>query len=188
MMPRAVQEGIYTVRKRSMSDEKHTQFRFDFGGILVEVSGEKDFVQEIYRRVMEDVEAARKAATGLKDWPGQEAKKSAPAKEQPQEQREAPDSGPISKPGWRAPEAIWVHRSSDLMRKIYMVAVKDVLKTRLGPLLDVSALSNIYVDKAVFDQFFPKLENNQTLWAEFTRQGRDKIAEVTEPMRKARGS
>lgn len=180
-----------------MSDENQTQFRFDFGGILVEVSGEREFVQELYRRVMRDVETARKAATGLTDWPVAPAGSSSSASTSAStststsaERAESKEtgSGPISRPGWKAPEAIWVHRSSELMRKIYMVAVKDVLKTPLGPLLDVGALSNLYVDKEIFETFFPKVANNQTLWAEFTREGRDKIAEVTEPMRKARGT
>jgi hypothetical protein len=80
---------------------------------------------------------------------------------------------------------VWVHRASDMMRKIYMVNLNDVRKTPLGDILDVGALSTIYVEKGVFDRFFPDLENNQTLWVEFTQAGRQKIAEVTEPMRKS---
>jgi hypothetical protein len=145
----------------SMSDETQSKFNFEFGGISIEVSGEKEFVQEVYQTVMRDVETARKNVEAS----GGKARGATGEKKEP--------------------EAVWVHRSSDMMRKVYMAALKDVLKTPLGELLDIKVVSALYVEKGVFDRLFPDLENSQTLWAEFTQAGRKRIAEATEPARKA---
>jgi hypothetical protein len=140
-----------------MSQQDDTHFHFDFGGITLELSGERQFVEKMYRQIMKDVEQARA-------------------------QR-------IEKPEVRAAQvqrinhAVWVHRCSEMMRKIYMTTQGDIERTILGRCLDPEELAVVYVDKDILSNIFPEFDKGQTLWAEFTPAGREKIAEVTSPMR-----
>lgn len=146
-----------------MADEKETHFHFDFGGITLEVSGGRDFVQEMYQKVMKDVADARRSAQAA----NRKASKKVSSK------------GPTKKP------SVWVHRCSEMMRKIYMASQDDISASPICDIVDVDVVSGIYVDKGLFELFFPKLDDGQTLWAEFTAVGRKKIADVTQPNRRA---
>ena len=42
-----------------MSQDQHTRFQLTFNGISLELHGEKEFVEEMYREVMADLEEAR---------------------------------------------------------------------------------------------------------------------------------
>ena len=144
-----------------MSDEgKRTHFRFDFGGIQLELSGEREFVQEMYKEVMRDVERAREAVG--------------------QGEGKARKNG--AKGGQQKP-SIWLYRASELIRKIYMVARDEVEETILGGALEFGELGGVFIDKEVFGEFFPKMDGSQTLWAEFTAAGKELIAEASERKR-----
>ena len=149
-----------------MADEELTHFRFDFGGIKLEVSGEREFVREMYHRVMQDVEKARNA--NLADSRSVNA-----------------DGSTLDKKSKIREPSVWVHRCSDLMRKIYMLTYEEFKKTPLVNFINLSRVRNIYLDKGIFDEILPETESNQTLWAEFTRAGKNKIAEVTQPASKS---
>ncbi len=151
-----------------MGDDERTEFRFDFGGIQLELCGDRQFVEEMYRQVMEDVEEARRRL-------GSEVVKG-PAEA---------ESGARDKGAGRKGQSLWVHRTSRLMRKIYMVSRQQIDEWPLGDAIDVEELSNIYVDKDVFKTIFPTITEGRTLWAEFTSVGKQKIADATEPSRKA---
>ncbi len=142
-----------------MAGDDDTRFHFDFGGITLELSGKRPFVERMYRRVMEDVEKMRRKVRAEKDSDGEVVVK------------------PVSRP------SVWVHRCSDMMRKIYMVSHEDIVASALGTAFEMKQVKNVYISKGVFQDFFPALENGQTLWAEFTPVGREKIAEATQPMR-----
>lgn len=154
-----------------MSDDERTQFRFDFGGITLELTGERAFVQEMYRRVMEDVQQARARAEQAPKVRGEGKQSSSKAI-----QSQAPPA---------LPRSVWVHRSDDLMRKIYMVSEEDVGKSWLAHFLNEAYITSVYVDKPLFETFFPGLDGGQTLWAEFTGEGRRRIAEATRPHMRA---
>ena len=145
-----------------MAYDEETKFRFDFGGIKLEVSGDREFVERIYRQVMEDVEEARR-----------------------RNRAEELDSPRKLDGDEEDKEALWVHRCDDMMRKIYMVSRDDLTLKMLNRVVNPRALENIYVEKQAFEKLFPDLENGYTLWAEFTSTGRERIAKATKPVRKA---
>ncbi|MFU8802338.1 MAG: hypothetical protein ACNA8W_00875 [Bradymonadaceae bacterium] len=143
-----------------MTDEEEgrTHFNFDFGGITLELSGDRRFVEKLYRRVMKDVEYVRAGHHEV-------AKHT---------EEEAPT----------LQNAVWVHRCSEMMRKIYMTTQAEVGQSILAGCITPDLMGVVYVDKGVMDRVFPELEKGQTLWAEFTPAGRERIAEVTAPVRK----
>lgn len=146
-----------------MEEDKITRFHFDFGGIELELKGEKEFVKSMYKEVLRDVERARAAV----EEAAQEQKPSEKGKSIPRE------------------HTLWIHRASDMMRKIYVVAQSEFDGSPLGECLDSNSVKSVFIEKTVFPDFFPDLDKGQTLWAEFTQEGREKITEATEPMRKA---
>lgn len=146
-----------------MAYDEKTHFRFDFGGIKLELSGDREFVEKMYRQVMEDVEEARR-------------------KNKQQKAAGIPADGNDAD---EEKESVWVHRCGDMMRKIYMIARHELKPMMLNRVINPRAVDNIYVEKKAFEKLFPDLENGYTLWAEFTSTGRERIADATEPARKA---
>lgn len=134
-----------------MSSEESVRFQFNFRGVQVEISGERRFVDEMYQELMRDIEAARLGASERKD-----------------EFRLPDDEG-----------LVWVHRCSDMMRKIYMATTDDIGFTLLSNSLDARRLNSIYVDKHIFDQFMPNVAKERTLWAELTEEGKRTINRAT---------
>lgn len=144
-----------------MADDDETRFRVDFGGIVLELVGERAFVEQMYRQVMEDVEEARRQA-------------------QIEAGRvEKPEPIESKKP------TVWVHRCGTLMRKIYMASRDDIAASPIGGEFEMTELNNVYVDREAFTDCFEDLEGGHTLWAEFTEDGREKISEATKPSREA---
>lgn len=148
-----------------MSKSDTTHFHFDFGGITLELSGEREFVEKMYKQVMRDVAEARsgahKAARGSSAGKG--GTQGTPAKRR----------------------SVWVHRCSDLMRKIYMATPADVSSSVLGQAIDSKPIGVIYIDKGAFNGIFPEMDGGQTMWAEFTAAGKAKLAEATRPAMQA---
>lgn len=145
-----------------MDDKKTTRFHFDFGGIELELRGEKEFVQSMYREILRDVEKAR-----------------GEVQDELHKKRSHSDERRPREP------SIWVHRATSVMRKIYLLPPDEIRVTAIGQVLKLGEVKSIYIDKEVFADFFPEMDKGKTLWAEFTPEGRERIAEATEPMRKA---
>lgn len=148
-----------------MSKTDTTHFHFDFGGIILELSGERAFVEKMYKQVMRDVAEARS---------GTQAPKKSDAKAGGGG-RGSMQAGPSKR------RSVWVHRCSDLMRKIYMATPSDVSASILGKSIDSEPVGVIYIDKGAFNGIFPEMDGGQTLWAEFTAAGKRKLAEATRP-------
>lgn len=134
-----------------MSSEETVRFQFDFRGVQVEIAGDRRFVDQMYQELMRDIEAARLGASERED------------------ELKLPDDEGL----------VWVHRCSEMMRKIYMATADDIGFTLLSNTLDARQLSSIYVDKRVFDRFMPKIANERTLWAELTEEGKRTINSAT---------
>ena len=130
-----------------MSSEETVRFQFNFRGVQVEISGERHFVDETYHELMRDIEAARRGA------------------EQRRGELELPVDGAM----------VWVHRCSDMMRKIYMASCENSALSLLDNAIDVDHLENIYVEKRLFDAVMPLVAKDGTLWAELTEEGRRTI-------------
>lgn len=148
-----------------MSKSDTTHFHFDFGGITLELSGEREFVEKMYKQVMRDVAEARSGAHN--------ASRAASA-------GKGAVQGAVAKR-----RSVWVHRCSDLMRKIYMTTPADVSASILGRAIDSEPIGVIYIDKGAFNGIFPEMDGGQTMWAEFTAAGKAKLAEATRPAMQA---
>lgn len=146
-----------------MGDDEQTRFHFDFGGIRLELSGDRDFVQTMYRRVMRDVDVVQRRITKRRSAID-ETLEGATLEELSDSAAERP--------------SVWLHRCGSMMRKIYMASRTDVSDSPIGECIDVDAVTNVYMQKSIFNRFFPDLEGERTLWAEFTKVGRQKIAGV----------
>lgn len=137
-----------------MSDENSTQFQFRLGGIELEISGDRDFVERMYGRVMRDIEAARRSL----------------ATEAAQQEAE----------GARDKQILWVHRCSPMMHKIYMSSPAELDRSLLMRQFETTEVNIVFADKDVFERVLPSVEKGATLWAELTEQGRRRIAEASE--------
>jgi len=144
-----------------MSTDKTDHFQLNLNGIQLEISGERSFVQHMYREVMRDLEEARRRAL--------EAKRRGPrGKKKRVSRRERPE-----------PNVIWLHRVSDMVHKIYMASHSDLDDSPLFDVLDRSVLGTLYVEDNLLPRALPRFARGQTLWAELTSVGRRKIAEAT---------
>ncbi len=153
-----------------MSNENSTHFQFSLAAIDLEISGERAFVERMYRLIMQDIEAAR---TGKLTPPVPPPKKAEPVMDmgatipshgQKRSKTVAPDS-----------QVVWVHRCSDMMHKIYMSSPEELSRASLLKVIDPSALAVVFAAEDVVDVMLPKVEQGHTLWAELTAAGRKKI-------------
>lgn len=140
-----------------MSDENSTHFQFRLGGIELEISGDRGFVEAMYTRVMKDIEGAREnvsAAAGV-----------AAQKQEAVERR-----------SHRERQIVWVHRCSSMMHKIYMSCPAEVDGASILRPLETARLGIIFASGSVFDRVLPGGGKGHTLWAELTEKGRRTIA------------
>lgn len=140
-----------------MSDENSTHFQFRLGGIELEISGDREFVEKMYGRVMRDIEAARRTVAESMDA----------------DQKGAADSS------LREKQILWVHRCSPMMHKIYMSSPAELDKSPLMRQFETTNVSILFADKGVFERILPSVEKGATLWAELTERGRQRIAEAS---------
>ena len=149
-----------------MSDDNSTHFQFSLGNIELEISGDRDFVEKMYRMIMRDIETSRKL-----DGATEEAK--------PQL---APPEFPSDLPFDRHRErpVVWVHRCSTMMHKIYMSSPEEIAKSPLLRVFDADWLSVVFAQDSLIRRVLPTVEDGQTLWAELTPEGRRKIAQAGE--------
>jgi len=143
-----------------MSTDKTDHFQLNLNGIQLEISGERSFVQHMYREVMRDLEEARRRAL--------EAKRRSGNKKKRVQRRSNPEAN-----------VVWLHRVSDMVHKIYMASHNDLDDSPLFDVLDRSALGTLYVEDNLLPRALPRFARGQTLWAELTSVGRRKIAEAT---------
>ena len=136
-----------------MSDENSTQFQFRLGGIELEIAGDRDFVEQMYARVMRDIEVARCALTDATTL--------------------AEDAG------LRRSQILWVHRCSPMMHKIYMSSPAELDKSALMRQFETTNVNIVFADKGVFGRVLPSVEKGATLWAELTERGRQRIAQAS---------
>ena len=139
-----------------MSDENTTHFQFSLAAIQLEISGDRDFVERMYRTIMQDIEEARKAPSEV------------PA---PASSKEAPRAKTVEIDR----QVIWVHRCSEMMHKIYMSSPEEVSRAHLLRNIDATRLAVVYASDHCIDLILPKVEKGHTLWAELTEKGKQRI-------------
>jgi len=138
-----------------MSDENTTHFQFSLAAIQLEISGERDFVERMYRTIMQDIEEARKAPADIPFA--------------------APREAPRAKTVAIDRQVIWVHRCSEMMHKIYMSSPEEVSRAHLLRNIDSTRLAVVYASDECIDMILPKVEKGHTLWAELTAKGKQRI-------------
>lgn len=139
--------------------EDSTHFELKLNGIVLEISGDRDFVDHMYRLVMRDLEEAReRVRQGITTPP------TTPSSARPVR----PTDDPV----------VWLHRCTDMVHKIYMASSSDLGGTPLFQVLDPRHLGVFYVEDELFRRHLPQFERGQTLWAELTPAGRAQIREA----------
>lgn len=154
-----------------MSSDDTTHFQLNVNGISLELSGEREFVQQMYQQIMRDLEVARDRMIARQseliadDRSATAVKRRIKARKTPIPEQDN--------------QVIWLHRCNDMVHKIYMASADDIRASPLFGLLDPSAIGTLYVRDPLLARALPRFERGQTLWAELTAAGRRKIAEAT---------
>lgn len=131
-----------------MSRDSRSHFKFECDGVSVEITGTWRFVEQMYRRVMRDIDRAR------------------PPEESIQSPKQSPPRDHV----------VWIIRSSDMMRRIYMADSDDFDRTAIDRAIDPERVGTLYIGKRAFDELLPEVsKREETLWAELTEAGRKKI-------------
>lgn len=149
--------------KHTMSDDM-THFQLNLNGISLELSGEREFVEFMYRRIMRDVEEAKRRMLDSEHKSQQKSSSRAARRAHAQ-----PPDDPV----------IWLHRCNDMVHKIYMASPENLKGAQVFSSMDLSVLSRIYLQDPLLSRVLPRFDRGQTLWAELTAAGRQKIAEAT---------
>lgn len=167
-----------------MSAKELTRFQLNLHGIALELEGERDFVDEMYRDIMRDIEEAR--ARLLQGKPsGLESKHSASKSTSKKKGIRLPDSlgeeptELLDTEPRPADHVIWLHRCSSLVHKIYMTNRRELGGVAAFQHINASFLKTAYIEDELLSSLLPRYDKGQTLWAELTRAGRAKIAEAS---------
>jgi hypothetical protein len=179
-----------------VSSQDITRFQLSLHGIVLELEGERDFVDEMYRDIMRDIEEARARQlsgkpSGLEHvsgtgglHPPKPSLKPPPAfghglDDVPTEVSQDARARKLRTSPQRAEHVVWLHRCSELVHKIYMAAPRDLNKLGVFHNINVSQAATVYIEDGLLSDLLPQFDRGQTLWAELTRAGRKKIAEAS---------
>jgi hypothetical protein len=138
-----------------MSASVTTHFHLKMGDIELDVEGEREFVEKVYRMLMLDVERVR-------------------ADEFQTAECNPPEDD-------IAETLTWVHRCSELLHKIYLIKTSKLSASLLNVAFDVHHLGALYVDRAAIDRILPSLTTDNTIYAQLTPAGKRKIAAMSNP-------
>lgn len=142
---------------------EQTQFRLNLNGISLELEGDRAFVDAMYRDIMRDIEEAKRRNTTRQK---RDAKRSG--------KHRRPSKGAAPQP--QQDGIIWVHRCSTLVHKIYMAGPQDLQGSAVLRNVDPEGLGTLYIEHSLLPKLMPRFERGQTLWAELTPSGRERIA------------
>ena len=161
-----------------------TRFQLSLHGIKLELEGDREFVDAMYRDIMRDIEEARRRMLSGKPS-GLErsvtralAPKSAPAQGILRRPKKHSVGGEVATAG-RDGHVVWIHRCAQLVHKIYMAAPRDLAQLPLMHHVNVSQIATAYIEDKLLSELMPRFDKGQTLWAELTRDGRRQIAEAS---------
>lgn len=137
---------------------KTTRFRLNLPGFTVELQGQRTFVEDLYRKISRDL--APMLAAAAEGRPIKTPMANAATAAQPQNM-------PTRRNGYT-----WMYFCSHLFNKVYVVENAAVEATPLGRFIDLDRVRRIYVDAERGTVFDSLTDDNRTLWAEFTEEGR----------------
>ena len=158
-----------------MSDKEHTRFRLNLPHFSIELSGDREFVEELYRKVYRDllplIEAGANSGATIP------VTQSAPA----QTSASTIPAGPEASSKLPRNDYTWIYNCTPHYNKVYVVENQLIWHTYYGRILDPRRLRRIYVDRERKSKLFHELAaGNRTLWAEITPEGRRMIEEAAQ--------
>lgn len=139
-------------------DAPHTQFKLDLPGMSLKISGDRAFVESLFREVSRDLLRVLQ--------PPVETIHSGPT----------PVDLPVVDGDPRGVDFTWVYGCTPLFNKVYAVDDVDIRLSPLGTSLDPTRLRRIFIDSGAEAIFATLAAGRQTLWAEYTEEGRQTIS------------
>jgi hypothetical protein len=140
-----------------MASDSESRFHFECEGIEIEITGDRAFVEKMYRQIMRDLDRAR------------------PSDESIQSDSSAPREGPYSN------RVVWVISCSEMLQRVYMTEASNIEDSPLGRALDPERIGSLYIDREAFTDLLPDVADREaTLWAQLTEAGRRRIAGESE--------
>lgn len=155
-----------------MSSEDTTHFQLNVNGISLELSGEREFVQMMYRKIMGDLEIARSRMLSTQQRVSEPEDRSVAAVKRRLKAKQSAPAVPQD-------HVIWLHRCNEMVHKIYMASTDHLENAPMFAQLRPEAIRTLYIQDPLLSRALPTFERGQTLWAELTEAGRRKIAEAT---------
>lgn len=158
-----------------MSKPEYTRFRLNLPQFSIEISGEKTFVEELYRKVQADL-------LPLLENPGKAAQIHA--------QSSSPSVASMAQSGGRGgPPAIdesnvprmdytWIYSCTTHYNKVYVVENRVINHSIFGRYIDARRVRRIYIDRDKTRLFKELSSGTNTLWAEITPEGRKMIEQA----------
>ena len=136
-----------------MSDEQNRiRFRLDLPGLEVKISGERGFVEDLFQEISADLVPAL-TGQGLA-YAGMT---------------------PLDLPTVGSASYTWVYGCSPLYSKVYAVRDSHIRGGLLGGVINPALLRRIYIGGVKGELFTAIAGGQQTLWAEFTDEGKERF-------------
>jgi len=130
-----------------MGQDTRTQFRLDLPGLEIDISGDKRFVEDLFGRISHDL---LPILTGQGNQPA---------------------------PGMESSESYtWVYGCTEYFNKVYAVRDAQIEASILGRCVAPGKIGRIYLDREEGPLFPALAQGQQTLWAEFTEEGREHLS------------
>ena len=137
-----------------MDEKEYTRFRLNLPEFSVELAGEKEFVEELYRKVYRDLLPLLSSSA-----PTQAVIDPAPVE---------PESHPRH-------DYTWIYSCTPHYNKVYVAENSVLTHSVVGHYLDPRRIRRVYLDRKRSQLFSEFSEGNRTLWAEITPEGRRMI-------------
>jgi hypothetical protein len=140
-----------------MASDSESRFHFECEGIEVEITGDRAFVEKMYRQIMRDLDRARPSEESI--------------------QSDDPDEpeGPYSN------RVVWVISCSEMLQRVYMTEAANIEASPLSRALDPEGIGSLYIERDTFADLLPDVADREaTLWAQLTEAGRRRIAGESE--------
>ncbi len=158
-----------------MSEKKTTHFQFSLGNIELEISGEREFVERMYRMIMRDIESSRGTDEEFRETIRTTQKLTGVQPESKEDTKKAI----LDTHGRGERPVVWVHRCGDMMHKIYMSSPQEMAKAEILRIFDTDWLGVVFANDDAINRVLPAVDRGQTLWAELTPEGRRRIAQAS---------
>ena len=137
-----------------MTKGKKTKFTMRLPHLNIELSGEKTFVEELYKSISRDfaplVDAAKRGGSAHQIILDKDRDSDAPKRN----------------------DYTWVYLCTNFFNKVYVMEKSGLEASMLGAFVDFDRLRRVYVDREDSPVLESLAQTDRTLWAEFTEEGK----------------